>query len=40
MMLMPAIGYEAVMKFHWPELKAWHRIAIETFKAIKGINNG
>jgi hypothetical protein len=37
MMLMPAIKYKTVMKFHWPELKAWHGIAIETYKAMKGI---
>ena len=36
-MLMPAIGYDTVMKFHWPELKAWHNVAIDTYKAMKGI---
>jgi hypothetical protein len=37
MTLMPGIGFEAVMKFHWPELKAWHNAAIETYKVMKGI---
>jgi hypothetical protein len=36
MMLMPAIGYEAVMHFNWPELKGWHEIAIQTYKTMRG----
>jgi hypothetical protein len=38
MVLMPAIGYENVMSFNWPELKSWHGIAVNTFKSIRGIN--
>jgi hypothetical protein len=37
MMLMPAIGFQTVMDFHWPELKAWHDVAITTYKNMKGI---
>jgi hypothetical protein len=35
---MPAMGYDTVMYFNWPELKSWHEIAIKTFKAMRGIN--
>jgi len=37
MMLMPGMSYEAVMRFNWSELKAWHDIAIDTYKTIRGI---
>jgi hypothetical protein len=37
MMLMPAISFDTVMDFNWPELKAWHKIAIQTFKSMRGI---
>jgi hypothetical protein len=37
MTLMPAIGYETVMRFNWPELKSWHEIAVQTVKAMRGI---
>ena len=36
-MLMPGMNYETVMSFNWFELKAWHGIAIQTYKAMKGI---
>jgi hypothetical protein len=38
MMLMPAIGYETVMGFNWPELRGWHGIAVKTFKTMRGID--
>jgi hypothetical protein len=38
MMLMPAVGYENVMNFNWPELKGWHEIAVKTFKSIRGVD--
>jgi hypothetical protein len=38
MMLMPAMSYENVMNFNWPELKSWHETAVQTFKAMRGIN--
>jgi hypothetical protein len=37
MMMMPAIGYEAVMGFNWHELKSWHETALTTWKAMRGI---
>jgi hypothetical protein len=37
MMMIPAIGYEAVMNFNWQELKSWHEAALATYRAIKGI---
>jgi hypothetical protein len=38
MMLMPAVSYETVMNFNWPELKGWHEVAIKTFKSMRGID--
>jgi len=37
MVLMPGMSYETVTSFNWPELKAWHEIAVKTFKAMHGI---
>jgi hypothetical protein len=37
MILMPALGYETVMNFHWPELKSWHEVAMQTYKSMRGI---
>jgi hypothetical protein len=37
MMLMPGMGFETVMNFNWPELKSWHEVAVQTYKAMKGI---
>ena len=36
-MFMPGMSYETVMSFRWLELKAWHKIAIDTYKTMKGI---
>jgi hypothetical protein len=38
MILMPAIPYDTVMNFHWPELKSWHEVAVATYKALHGID--
>jgi hypothetical protein len=38
MMLMPAMGYDTVMNFNWPELRGWHEVALKTFKSIRGID--
>jgi len=37
MMLMPGMRYETILDFNWPELKAWHSIAISTYKTMRGI---
>jgi hypothetical protein len=35
--MMPAIGFNTVMNFNWPELKEWHSAALEVYKNFKGI---
>jgi len=37
MTLMPGMSYEVIQDFNWLELKAWHEIAIDTYKTMKGI---
>jgi hypothetical protein len=37
MALMPAISYQTVMGFNWPELKGWHETAVAAYKALHGI---
>ena len=37
-MLMPSISYTSVMDFTFAELKAWHTIAIDTYKTMRGIS--
>jgi len=34
---MPAIGFDNVMGFSWPELKEWHGAAFDVFRKIRGI---
>ncbi len=36
-MLSPGMSFENVMDFTWRELKRWHTLAVDTFKAIHGI---
>jgi hypothetical protein len=37
MVLMPSISYETLMNFDWQETKSWHKIAVETRNALRGI---
>jgi hypothetical protein len=39
-MLMPALGFERVMNFYMPELKAWHNEAVGVYNAMHGVKNG
>jgi len=39
-MLMPAIGFERVMGFRLPELKAWHDDAVKVYRATHGVKSG
>jgi hypothetical protein len=34
---MPAIGFDTVMNFDWPEFKGWHETAVRNFKRIRGV---
>jgi len=36
-MLTSGITYETVLDFTWRELKRWHGLAIDTYKALHGI---
>jgi len=39
-MLMPAIGFDRVMDFYFPELKAWHDEAIKVYNIMHGGKSG
>jgi hypothetical protein len=36
--MMPSVGFDTVMGFSWPELKAWHGAAFEVYKNMRGID--
>jgi hypothetical protein len=38
MVIMPGMGFEAVQNMDWPEMKEWHRNAVETWKLMRGCN--
>jgi hypothetical protein len=36
MVIMPGMSFEAIQNMNWPEMKAWHKSAVETWKNTRG----